>query len=142
MIALDYLIQLNNRPRQRRDNFNRDSSFVESSTGFVIHSAVHRSTAFVSRRDHPKGWHAFSYWKAQGQAAVNAFIEATIADCDLDECEAHAFTRTRPGWTVRRVTPKQKIGGGAELVASRPSGRLVQRAAGRTWRQLHTFTKD
>lgn len=140
MISLPELIALNNRPPVRRDNFNRDSSFVQSKAGFVIHSGIHRSTAFVSKEDHADCWFAFSYWSKQGQAAVNAFIEAIIDGGTLDTAEENAFRKSRPGWKVRKAVPKQRFAGGFELVATRGEP-LPEIQAASTWRHLHARTE-
>jgi hypothetical protein len=139
MIGLAELKSLNNRPPAIRDNFNRDSSCVESAKGFVIHSAVHRSTAFVDKARHADCFFALQYWKCE-QRALNGFVEAIIDDSTLETAEANAFARSRPDWTVRKTTPKQAFGGSGELIAERQSGKLTQRAAACTWRHLHART--
>jgi hypothetical protein len=103
MIALPELIALNNRKTVIRDNFNRDSSCCKSRQGYVIHSGIHRSTAFVSSIDHPEGFESLEYWKAKGQAALNGWIVATIADASLEDCEKHACQALFPDWTLTRV---------------------------------------
>lgn len=140
MIALAELKALNNRPRIRRDNFNRDCSFVESSKGFVIHSATHRSTAFISKEEHPDCWFAFTYWSKQGQAAVNAFITAIIDDSTLNAAEHAAFLAARPGWSVDHAVPKQAFAGGGTMTARKASGRGVLSIGASTWRHLHART--
>ena len=139
MIGIAELKALNNRPPKIKDNFNRDSSCVQSALGYVIHSGVHRSTAFISKADHPDSWFAFSYWRTQGQAAINGFIELIIDGAALETAEAEAFRRSRPDWHVSRVAGTGKLGG-CELVATRASGRLTQRASAYTWRHLHART--
>ena len=140
MIGLPELKAANNRPRVIRDNFNRDSSFVESSKGYVIHSGIHRSTAFISKTDHPDCAFAFQYWKAQGQPAVNGFIESLVENThDLEAAERTAFIRSRPEWTVREV----KAAGAsksATLEAETGSGGLRCLAGASTWRHLHART--
>jgi hypothetical protein len=138
MNSLEAIISINNRPAIRRDNFNRDSSGVKSRGGFVIHSGIHRSTAFVDAVDHAECHAALTYWRAQGQAAENGFIESIVGDTTLEDAEACAFARSRPGWHVRTVKPRQRFAGGLELVASR--GKLPEIQAAATWRQLHGKT--
>ena len=139
MYCLEVIQKINNRPRERRDNFNRESSYCQSARGFVIHSGIHRSTAFIDKEEHPDCWFAFSYWRQQGQAAVNAFITAIIDDAELDTAEANAFHVTRPGWQVRKAIPKQSFAGAGELVASLGDS-LPRIAAAGTWRHLHART--
>jgi hypothetical protein len=124
----------------RRDNFNRDSSSVQSAAGFVIHSGVHRSTAFISKTDHADCWHAFTYWRQQGQAAINAFVEAIIDGSDLATAESNAFHATRQDWRVTVKKTKQAFAGGDELTAWRKSGRLRSSVSAYTWRHLHART--
>ena len=140
MIGLQELRALNNKPPVIRDNFNRDSSSVQSAMGFVIHSGIHRSTAFISKTDHPDCWFAFQYWRQQGQKAINAFIEAIIDDADLDTAEANAFHATRPGWKVRNVRAAG-ASKSASLEAEKPSGKLARLEGASTWRHLHSRTK-
>ena len=139
MIGLAELKALNARPPAIRDNFNRDSSCVESAKGFVIHSAVHRSTAFVDKVKHADCFFALQYWK-HDQRALNGFIEAILDDSSLETANANAFARSRPDWTVRAVIPEQSFGGSAEFIATRPSGKLTQRAAACTYTHLHART--
>ncbi len=98
MYCLEVIHSLNNNPPRIKDNFNRDSSFCQSKRGYVIHSGVHRSTAFVDNEEHPESWQALTYWKGQGQGAVNGFIEAIINDCSLDTAEKTAISRKFPTW--------------------------------------------
>ncbi len=83
-------------PPHLKTNFNRDSSFCASRRGYVIHSGIHRSTAFISAEEHNESWNALTYWKGQGQAAINGFIEAIINDSSLDEAEKTAISRKHP----------------------------------------------
>lgn len=141
MISLPELKALNNRPPVViRDNFNRDSSFVQSSRGFVIHSGVHRSTAFISKADHQDGYFAFQYWSRQGQVAVNAFVELIIDGADLETCESNAFHKSRPDWQVTRTKGAGKLQGAGELTARRASGLAVESVGATTWRHLHERT--
>jgi hypothetical protein len=140
MIGLAELKALNARPPVIRDNFNRDSSSVQSAKGFVIHSGIHRSTAFISKTEHANCWFAFQYWREQGQAAVNAFIEVIIDDGELETAEANAFHATRKGWQVDVKRPKQSFAGGCELTARKDSGKLRLSVGAATWRHLHART--
>ena len=47
MYCLSVIQAMNNRPIKIRDNFNREASMIKSRGGFVLHSGVFRSTAFV-----------------------------------------------------------------------------------------------
>lgn len=140
MYSLETIKSLNARPAIRRDNFNRDSSFVESRSGFVIHSGIHRSTAFISKEDHADAWFAFQYWSKQGQAAVNAFIEVIIDGGDLETAEQNAFRKSRPRWGV--ILPKsQGTQGNRQITAKRTLRGFETRVGALTWRHLHARTK-
>ena len=123
--------------KQIKDNHNRDSSFCKSRSGFVIHSGVHRETAFISAVDHAEGHAAASYWFACGQLATNGFIEATIGDIGLDGCEQNALSKLLPDWTFRKIKGKR----GALYRATRKSGKLVESIAGLSWQDLHRSIK-
>ena len=97
MKSLEFLSQT---PAIKRDNFNRDSSACKSRSGVVIHSGVHRSTAFVSRPDAVASLEAC---KALGQPALNGWIEATIDGAELADCELNALARQFPTWRFSRV---------------------------------------
>lgn len=98
MKSLEFLSKL---PPVKRDNFNRDSSACFSRSGAVIHSGVHRSTAFVSRHDALESLQAC---KALGQPALNGWIEGTIEGLELADCELNALARQFPAWRFSRVT--------------------------------------
>ena len=85
--------------RKIKDNHNRDSSFVKSRGSYVIHSGIHRSTAFLIDDGIP----AFDYWSKQGRLAVNGFIEASLNDYALSDCEHNAIAKKWPEWTFHRV---------------------------------------
>lgn len=139
MIGLPELVALNNRPQTRiLDNFNRDSSFCESRSGFVLHSAVHRSTSFVSRDEHPDSYFAASYWLRQGQEAVNAYVPAIVGGETQETAERAAFHATRPDWTVRHI-PAAGKNGSAFYEATRGAG-LKECQAAFTLRHLHAKT--
>lgn len=140
MIGLPELIALNNRPQTRiLDNFNRDSSFCESRSGFVLHSAIHRSTSFVSKEEHPDSYFAASYWLRQGQEAVNAYVPAIVGGESLETAERAAFGATRPEWTIRHI-PAAGKNGSAFYEATRKSGRMKECQAAFTLRHLHAKT--
>ena len=94
MISLPYLIQANNKVAKLNTNFNRDSSFVRSRGSYVIHSGIHRSTAYLTG----EGITAFDYWSKQGQLAINGFVEATIDGASLEDCELNAIAKKWPNW--------------------------------------------
>lgn len=98
MKSLEFLSQV---PAIKRDNFNRDSSACKSRSGIVIHSGVHRSTAFVSR---PDAVASLETAKTLGQPALNGWVEATIEGLDLEGCELNALARQFPTWRFSRVT--------------------------------------
>ena len=140
MHALETIIAMNEKPRVIRDNFNRDSSFCVSRSGFVIHSGIHRSTAFISKDECPDSWFAFQYWSKQGQQAINAFIVAIIDGASLDGAERNAFHATRKGWSV--ILPKScGTQGNFDLVAVRTRAGIQTRVGAATWRHLHARTK-
>ena len=98
MYSLETIHAINNRPRIIRGNFNRDSSLCQSRRGYVIHSGAHRSTAFIDSTDHSESWQALTYWKGQGQKAINGFIESIISDSTLEGAELNAISRLHPEW--------------------------------------------
>lgn len=139
MIGLKELQRLNNAPPKIRDNFNRDSSFVQSALGYVIHSGIHRSTAFVSLTDHADCWHAFGYWKQQGQAAINAFVEVIIDGGELETAEENAFRKSRPDWQV--VLPNSNGSqGNRQITAVKVKRGFETRVGAFTFRHLHSKT--
>lgn len=127
MISLPYLVQLNNRKAVRNDNFNRDSSFVRSRGSYVIHSGIHRSTAYLTSEGIP----AFDYWSKQGQAAVNGFIEATIDGASLEDCELNALSRKWPNWKFSATKYRGNV-----FTAIIP-GKLETRVSATDWRLLN-----
>ena len=144
MLGLQELHAVNRRTRIIRDNFNRECSFCQSRGGFVLHSGVHRSAVFVSGTEHPEAHAAFTYWSGQGQPAVDAFITALVGDpCDLHGAERAAFQATRPGWSLREVSSGGKLlTDRRELIATRPSGRLVEELGAYRWVELHERTSS
>lgn len=98
MKSLEFLSQV---PPVKRDNFNRDSSACFSRSGAVIHSGVHRSTAFVSR---PDAIASLTACKAIGQQALNGWVEGTVEGLELGDCELNALARQFPAWSFSRVT--------------------------------------
>lgn len=103
MKSLEFLSTV---PPVRRDNFNRDSSACKSRAGYVIHSGVHRSTAFVSR---PDAVASLEYWKANG--GLNPWVEGTIEGLSLDDCELNAISKVNPSWVFSGVKGTGKIKG-------------------------------
>jgi len=101
MKALEFLSIV---PPVKRDNFNRDSSACFSKSGAVIHSGVHRSTAFVSL---PYALASLLWAKELGQAALNGWIESTIEGCSLEDCELTAISRQFPEWNFSILHTKQ-----------------------------------
>lgn len=89
-----------------RDNFNRDSSACKSRVGYVIHSGIHRSTAFVSR---PDAVASLEYWRDAG--ALNPWVEGTIEGLELDDCELNAIAKVNPGWKFSAVKGAGKLKG-------------------------------
>lgn len=127
MISLPYLIQLNNKPAVRNDNFNRDSSFVRSRGSYVIHSGIHRSTAFLTGDGIP----AFDYWSKQGQAAINGFVEATIDGASLKDCELNAIAKRHPDYLFSSVLYNGRI------YTATKRGELQPRVSETSWRLLN-----
>jgi hypothetical protein len=130
MKSLEFLSQL---PPVKRDNFNRDSSACKSRAGYVIHSGIHRSTAFVSD---PEAVASLEYWKSQGQAGLNGWVEATIDGASLEACERNALAKLHPDYTFSRVkdTGKNK-GAGFFFAASK--GKLQSRIGAGSWQALN-----
>lgn len=136
MYCIETIKALNAKPKIIRDNWNRDSSFVKSHKGFVIHSGVHRSTAFIGETDHADCHFAFTYWSRQGQAAINAFIEVIIDGGSLETAEENAFRKALPAWQV--IAPSAKgTQGNRHLTAVLP-GKLETRVGAYTFRHLHS----
>ncbi len=138
MIPHDVLIQLNNRPPVRRDNFNRECSFVASRGGFVIHSAVHRSTAYLHPDINRDAYFAAQYWLAAGPEARDAFITQIVGGAPLEAAEERAFIAARPDWKLQ--APKARGSqGNAHYTATR-GGKLQERVSAYTLRHLHAKT--
>lgn len=138
MIALDVLIQLNNRPPVRRDNFNRECSFVASRGGFVIHSGVHRSTAYLHPDICRDTYFTAQYWLVAGDKERDAFITQIVGGAPLEAAEERAFLASREGWTLQ--APKAKGSqGNAHYTATRGEA-LQARVSAYTLRHLHART--
>lgn len=137
MYPLETIKALNNRPLKIKDNFNRDSSFVQSKAGFVIHSGIHRSTAFVSKDEHPEGFQSACFWFALGKLAINGWIEATENDIPLDGCERNAIAKLWPEWTFSRVNSC----GNVVYSAKRHTGKLAETVSALSWQALHERLK-
>ena len=144
MIGLNELIALNERAAkgqlERRDNFNRECSFAKSRGGFVVHSGVHRSTAYIHPDICADAFHAAGYWLYQEPAARDAFITQIVGGVPLDAAEERAFRAARPEWSVKIDGGTGRNVGGRAITAFRPSGRLKQSTAAFTWRHLHHRT--
>ena len=129
MYPIETIKTLNNRPNVRRDNFNRNSSACSSRSGVVIHSGIHRSTAFVSRRDAVA---SLQWARDLGQDALNGWVEATIDGAELEACELNAIARAFPAWKFYRYTSKT-----AEFVCgSCKVGKFETRISARAWQEL------
>ena len=126
MKALEYL---NQTPPVIRDNFNRDSSAIKSRGGYVIHSGVHRSTAFVSEA---VAVASLEWSKTLGQAALNGWIEATVSEAPLEACEQTALQRAFPDWNIYQVNSCGNI----LHTANRRDGNFETRISGRDWREI------
>lgn len=112
---------------------NRDSSALLSRRGYVIHSAVHRSTAFVCGENHPEGFASLVYWIKAGQAASNAWIVATVSDASLEDCNLAAIRAAFPDWKFHRVNSC-----GVSLVTGTKG---PERVSETTWEGLHAKLK-
>lgn len=151
MIALEYLIQLNNKPAQViRDNFNRDCSLLRRTTCinlatqeradcFVCHSAKNRSTFNVNAKEHGESF-ALLYWIAdsKNQAAINLAVES------LAENQTVAATWRAVLPVLHPQIAGLKIHGGdrvkklsVPIRADIPSGQAVLRLSATTFAELH-----
>ena len=107
MIALEILSSETFQNPQKLNTFkNRDSSSIKSRGGFVIHSGVHRSTAFVCGKEFPTAYASLEYWKEFGQAAENAWIVATVNGDSLETCELLALQAAFPAWKISTLLTK------------------------------------
>jgi len=101
MHSLETIQKINHRSCKVQTNFNRDSSFCRSSRGFVLHSAVHRSTVFVSRSEHPESFQVCVRFLARAsQPACNGFIEALVEGLDPVQARANGLARRRKTQTA------------------------------------------
>lgn len=124
MHTLTVIHAINNRPRVRRDNFSRDSSACFARGGAVIHSGIHRSTAFIHAERHPEAFQALQYWK-RNQKSLNGFIVGLIESDSLEVAEATAFLALFPSWKLTQLGKggnASQVGG--KLVAWRYVGKL------------------
>lgn len=138
MYPLETIKALNNRPHERRDNFNRECSFVASRGGFVIHSGIHRSTAYLHPDVCRDAYFAAQYWLVAGPAERDVFITQIVGGAALEGAEHRAFIAGRPEWTLQ--TPKARGSqGNAHFTATRGDG-LVTRVSAYTLRHLHART--
>lgn len=107
MIALEILNSENFQTPAKMNTFkNRDSSSIKSRGGFVIHSGVHRSTAFVCGKEFPEAFASLAYWREFGQLAENAWIVATVNGDNLEVCELLALQAARPQWEISKLSTK------------------------------------
>jgi len=115
--------------RKIKDNHNRNSSFVRSRGSFVIHSGIHRETAFLIDDGIP----SFDYWSKQGQCAVNGWIEASISGFALEDCEHNAIAKKWQEWTFHQVS----LQNGALIYAAYSGIALQTRVAGFSWKEIN-----
>jgi hypothetical protein len=120
MYPLETIKKLNSKPIVIRDNFNRDSSCCLSSSGAVIHSGVHRSTAFVSL---PYALASLLWARELGQSALNGWIEATIDGAELSDCELTAISRQFPEWKITVIRERTNH----SFTATRQDGKFQTR---------------
>ena len=129
MKSLEYL---NQSPPVLRTNFNRDSSAIKSRGGYVIHSGVHRSTAFVSDSEAVA---SLEFWR--DAVALNSWIESTIEGCDLETCELNALAKLFPAWKFVKVNSC----GNVIFSGVRQDGKFEIRIAGRDWQEIEIKVK-
>lgn len=139
MIGLQELKALNNRPPRKVYNFNRECSFVASRGGFVIHSAVHRSTAYLHPDINRDAYFAAQYWLVAGPVERDEFITQIVGGAALENAEERAFRASRPDWQVK--APRAKGSQGNCHLTAIKAGPLETRVAAYTWRHLHARTK-
>lgn len=107
MIALEILNSETFQTPAKLNTFkNRDSSSIKSRGGFVIHSGVHRSTAFVCGKEFPEAFASLEFWKSAGQEAENAWIVATVNGDNLETCELLALQAACPQWDISKLSTK------------------------------------
>ena len=123
-----------------RDNFNRECSFVVSRGGFVIHSGVHRSTAYIHPEINGDTYFAAQYWLVACPASRDAFITQIVGGASLEAAEERAFRAARPDWSLK--APKARGSqGNAHFTATR-GGALQERVSAYTLRHLHARTAE
>lgn len=125
MKSLEYL---NQSPPALRTNFNRDSSAIKSRGGYVIHSGIHRSTAFVSDSE---AIQSLEFWRDAG--ALNAWVEATIDGAELADCELNALARLFPDWTFQKINSC----GNVLFSAVKTDGKFETRVSDISWQNLN-----
>lgn len=138
MYPIDTIKAINNLPRIVRDNFNRECSFVASRGGFVIHSGVHRSTAYLHPDICKDAYFAAQYWLVAGDKERDAFITQIVGGASLEGAEERAFRASRPEWTLQ--TPKARGSQGNAHFAATRGGALQERVSAYTLRHLHART--
>lgn len=133
MYPLSTIHAINERPRKRRDNFNRDSSACFSRGGAVIHSGIHRSTLFLHSKE---SLESLGYWK-RNQKALNGFVVGFVETGSLDVANSTAFRALFPSWKLSQA-PKggnpSQVGG--KLTAWRREGKLRVSVAAGNFREL------
>ena len=101
MHSLETIQKINQRRLQLQTNFNRDSSFCRSSKGFVLHSAVHRSTVFVSKLEHSECFQVcVRFFARASKPACNGFIEALVEGLDPAQARLNGLARSRKTQTA------------------------------------------
>lgn len=136
MYSLEVIHTLNSNPPKRRDNFNRESSFNVTARHVILHSGVLRSTACISRGEHPASYAHALYWVEQPQHVVNAWIDASVAGQSLEQSDAAAVSAAFPDWRLSQGT-RCGTQGDSSCRATRRTGELVESVAGLDWIDLH-----
>ena len=124
-------------PPRKITPWERECSYCQSHAGFVIHSAAQRSTAFISKADHPECWEAASFWLKASPASRDAFIESIMLDHSVTDSAAAAFRAARPTW---RLQFQGEQGGAVTCRAIRQSGKLRETVASLSLPDLFTRT--
>lgn len=121
--------------------WNRQCSAIRSRGGIIIHSALQRSTGFLSPGFNRASFESAEHWVlGRSGRARDAWIEAAMLELPLDEVEARALRARFPRWSIRYTpaTGQAARNGGrsADWTASRPSGRLVESIGAGSAREL------
>ena len=116
MYCLQVIIAMNNRPTVTRDNFNREGSIIASRGGFVLHSGVFRSTAFIGP---DLETHADAQeWHARPGPACWCWIDQIIGGASRHEANAAALA-VYFGFPVRAELANATGKGGPHLTSYR-----------------------